>query len=134
MVDPGRTQRTIWLMRFACWVTKATDTHSEYVMHIAFPVNNDFKNSSQSYVIGALSVLFSILLSPPTHRHSPLPPPEESTFHVYSESFVAFSIIALTVLLPCKNIYNNTRNNERIFIEIVIKEITESSQTISTLT
>jgi len=24
-------------MRFACWVTKATDTHSEYVTLIAFP-------------------------------------------------------------------------------------------------
>jgi hypothetical protein len=24
-------------MRFACWMTKATDTHSEYVILIAFP-------------------------------------------------------------------------------------------------
>jgi hypothetical protein len=24
-------------MRFACWITKATDTHSEYVIVIAFP-------------------------------------------------------------------------------------------------
>ena len=24
-------------MRFACWTTKATDTHSEYVTFIAFP-------------------------------------------------------------------------------------------------
>jgi hypothetical protein len=24
-------------MRFACWITKATDTHSEYVILIAFP-------------------------------------------------------------------------------------------------
>jgi hypothetical protein len=24
-------------MRFACWITKATDTHSEYLMLIAFP-------------------------------------------------------------------------------------------------
>ena len=23
-------------MRFACWITKATDTHSEYVIRIAF--------------------------------------------------------------------------------------------------
>jgi hypothetical protein len=22
----------IWRMRFACWITKATDTHSEYVI------------------------------------------------------------------------------------------------------
>jgi hypothetical protein len=25
-------------MRFACWITKATDTHSEYVMLITFPL------------------------------------------------------------------------------------------------
>jgi hypothetical protein len=24
-------------MHFACWITKATDTHSEYVIRIAFP-------------------------------------------------------------------------------------------------
>jgi hypothetical protein len=24
-------------MRFACWISKATDTRSEYVIHIAFP-------------------------------------------------------------------------------------------------
>jgi hypothetical protein len=28
---------TIRRMRFACWITKATDTHSEYVILIAFP-------------------------------------------------------------------------------------------------
>jgi hypothetical protein len=24
-------------MRFACWITKATDTHSEHIIGIAFP-------------------------------------------------------------------------------------------------
>jgi hypothetical protein len=27
----------IWRMRFACWLTKFTDTHTEYVIFIAFP-------------------------------------------------------------------------------------------------
>ena len=27
----------IWHMRIVCWMTKATDTHSEYVILIAFP-------------------------------------------------------------------------------------------------
>jgi hypothetical protein len=27
----------IRLMIFACWIIKATDTHSEYEIHIAFP-------------------------------------------------------------------------------------------------
>jgi hypothetical protein len=29
---------TIWRMRFACWMTKAKDTNSEYVTLIAFPL------------------------------------------------------------------------------------------------
>jgi len=28
---------TIWRMRFACWIKKATDTHSQHVTFIAFP-------------------------------------------------------------------------------------------------
>ena len=38
IVEPGRPQRTIWHMRIACWMPKATNTHPEYVMHFAFPL------------------------------------------------------------------------------------------------
>jgi len=31
-------QTTIWHMRIACWITKATHTHSEYVTLTAFPL------------------------------------------------------------------------------------------------
>jgi hypothetical protein len=34
--DPDRTQMTIWRMRIACCITKATDTHTKYVILIAF--------------------------------------------------------------------------------------------------
>jgi hypothetical protein len=27
----------IWRMRFACWITEATDTHSSFLIHVAFP-------------------------------------------------------------------------------------------------
>ena len=27
IVDPGRPKMTIWRMRIACWITKATDSH-----------------------------------------------------------------------------------------------------------
>jgi hypothetical protein len=37
IVQPDRPQITIWRMRIACWVPKATNTHSEYVIIIAFP-------------------------------------------------------------------------------------------------
>jgi hypothetical protein len=32
-----RPQKTMWRMRIACWLPKVTDTHSEYVIPIAFP-------------------------------------------------------------------------------------------------
>jgi hypothetical protein len=37
-VEPGRRRLTIWRMRTACWLPKATDTHSECVILIAFPL------------------------------------------------------------------------------------------------
>jgi len=38
IVEPDRPQITIWRMRIAYWITKATDTHSECVVVIAFPL------------------------------------------------------------------------------------------------
>jgi len=35
-VEPERPQMTIWPMRISRWVSKATDTHSEYPILIAF--------------------------------------------------------------------------------------------------
>ena len=37
-VDRGRPQMAIGRMRIACWIPKATNTHSEYVIHYAFPL------------------------------------------------------------------------------------------------
>ena len=36
-VEPDGTQMTIRRMRFSCWITKAANTHSEYLILIAFP-------------------------------------------------------------------------------------------------
>jgi len=35
-VELERPQITIWRMRIACWIPKATDTHSEYVILYRF--------------------------------------------------------------------------------------------------
>jgi hypothetical protein len=37
-------KNTIWRMHFSCWLTEATDTHSEYVIFI-FHGNNTFTNA-----------------------------------------------------------------------------------------
>jgi len=38
ILEQNRPQIRIWCMRIACWVTKATNTLSEYVILIAFPL------------------------------------------------------------------------------------------------
>jgi len=38
IVQRGRPQVTIWRIRIAYWITMATNTHSEYVVLIAFPL------------------------------------------------------------------------------------------------
>ena len=38
VVGLDRPQVTIWRMRIACWIPKTTNTHSEYVILIAFPL------------------------------------------------------------------------------------------------
>jgi len=37
IVEPDRSQMAIRRTYFASWITRATETHSEYVMLIAFP-------------------------------------------------------------------------------------------------
>ena len=37
-VEPDEPQMSIWRMRIAYWITKATDTRSEFVVVIAFPL------------------------------------------------------------------------------------------------
>ena len=38
LAERGRPQMAIWRMRIACRILKATNTHSEYVIPIAFPL------------------------------------------------------------------------------------------------
>ena len=37
-VKPDRPQMTVWRKRFACWIPKAINTHSEYVTLTYFPL------------------------------------------------------------------------------------------------
>jgi len=38
IVERRRPQMAIWRMRIACWIPKATDTHSQYVPLITYPL------------------------------------------------------------------------------------------------
>ena len=37
-IEPDRPQLAVWRMRIACWIPKATNTHSQYVIFIAYPL------------------------------------------------------------------------------------------------
>jgi hypothetical protein len=51
-----------WSKRVACWITKATETHSEYITRIyyllLFHGNDGYSKAPQCYVIRTLPVLF----------------------------------------------------------------------------
>ena len=50
-LEPDTGHRmTIWRMRIACWIHKATNTHSEYVMLIAFPIRQWLYGRVSTYI------------------------------------------------------------------------------------
>ena len=46
IAEPGRPQMTVWCMCIECWVSKATKTHSEYVIIVAFPLEKWLRESA----------------------------------------------------------------------------------------
>jgi len=46
IVERGRPQMTIWRMRITSWIPKATDTHLEYVILIALPLQQSLRERS----------------------------------------------------------------------------------------
>ena len=57
IVQPDRPKRTTWRTRIACCIPKATNTHSEYVILIAFPLQKrlyDLASLSRCTYIGCI--------------------------------------------------------------------------------
>ena len=57
IIEPDRPQR------IACWIPKSTNTFSEYVILISFPLNYGCMNAPQCYIQRLLPVLFSFSAS-----------------------------------------------------------------------
>jgi len=57
---PGQTtvDNVLWCTCFAHWISKAVDTHPEYVILIAFPLQQSFANTPYCYVICTLHFFF----------------------------------------------------------------------------
>ena len=58
IVERDRPHVTIRRMYISWWIPKATNTHPQHVIHIAFPLSNGCPNEPQCYVIRTLPVLF----------------------------------------------------------------------------
>jgi len=58
IVQQDRPRTTIWCMRIACCITKATNTHSVYVTIIAFPLQQWLRYTPQCYVIRTFPIWF----------------------------------------------------------------------------
>jgi len=61
IVEPGRPQVTIWRMRIACGIPKAKNTLSEYVILIAFTLQQWMHERSSSML---RYTYFACLVSP----------------------------------------------------------------------
>ena len=58
---------TIWLTRIACWITKVTDTHWEYITLIVFPLQQwlhergSMLRHTYEYIARIVMVILSLL-------------------------------------------------------------------------
>jgi hypothetical protein len=50
IVEPDRPRTTIWRMRTACWIPKATNIHSEYVIRITFPLQQWLLERASTFI------------------------------------------------------------------------------------
>ena len=60
IVEPDWPQMTLWLTCIVCWIPKATNSHSEYVILIAFPLQQWLDECC--YIIHTLPVLLLLIL------------------------------------------------------------------------
>jgi len=58
IVERGRPQMTVWRVRIACWIRKATDIHSEYVILLILHCNNSCTNAPRCSVSRYMVCLF----------------------------------------------------------------------------
>ena len=55
----------VWRMRIACWITKATDTHSEYVILNSFPLQQRLHELASMLLYTYIACLVLILIRRP---------------------------------------------------------------------
>jgi hypothetical protein len=61
VIESDKAQMAIWRVRVACWITKATYAHSQYLILI-FQLNSGYANAPQCYVERTLPAFLSVNL------------------------------------------------------------------------
>ena len=101
IAEPGRPQMTTWRMRFACWIPKATNTHWEYLILIAFPLQQSlYERASMLHYMYTLPALFNLILHH-THLCNLFPVTNGRT--ALDNSWIIISIVKPT---RCTNVSN----------------------------
>jgi len=63
---------TVWRMCIACWITKVTDTRSEYVILIAFPLQQWVKERASVLRYTYTACIFHIYIYIKRNVYSPV--------------------------------------------------------------
>ena len=58
-IELDKSQMKIWRMRIARWIPKATNTNSQHIILISYPLKQWLHETPKGYVIRALPVFFS---------------------------------------------------------------------------
>ena len=104
--EPGRSQVTIWRMRVACWISKATITYSEYVMLIVFPQQQWLQERASvvRYPYSTLPVLFIPLFEIPSLQFSSIASRTNAALITYSVRILACMFVFCEI--QCIAVFN----------------------------
>ena len=80
VVEPETDGNIIRRMRFACWITESTDTHSEYVRLLAFILQQWLRERASILLYASLPVILKVLVN------------SDSTFAKEGVSFSKWSV------------------------------------------
>jgi hypothetical protein len=103
-VERSRPEMTIWRMRIACWITKATYTHWECVMFIAFPLQ---QWSQERASLLPYSTMPSCYIISPSEWRSPWPLMRSTSLaHIILHSVIALKVFCEQYILRSPSLHS----------------------------
>jgi hypothetical protein len=90
------------ITRFVCWITKATNTHPEYLILVALHCNKCNSNAPQYYVAHTLSLFLNIIKI--FFRL------EEEKIYIYIYTYGMITLIILEIFKPHVAVQSGSAN------------------------